>query len=107
MSAGDLFIVDDNANNLGLLSTILRDAGYAVRMANSGRRALAAVASQLALARLRGTLEERNRELAGRNAELLAAQRYAEQIFATLAAVLPGSVLDDKYKVGAQLGAGG
>jgi serine/threonine protein kinase/CheY-like chemotaxis protein len=181
MSKGDLFIVDDNANNLGLLAGILRDGGYTVRMANNGRRAIAAVrrqppelilldinmpdisgyavcdelkrdprtervpiiflsalddvkdkvnafriggvdyitkpfhaeevlarvASQLQLARLRGSVEERNRELAERNAELLAAQRFAEQIFATLAAVLPGTILDDKYRIGGRLGAGG
>src|SRR5688572_30040287 len=40
MSAGQIFIVDDNANNLALLSGILQDAGYEVRAANSGRRAL-------------------------------------------------------------------
>jgi len=181
MSKGELFIVDDNANNLSLLSGILRDDGYGVRMAGSGRRALEAVrhrlpelilldinmpdmngyavceelkrdpateripiiflsalddvrdkvnafrlggvdyitkpfqadevlarvASQLSLARLRAALEERNRELAGKNAELQAAQRAAEQIFATLAAVLPGTVLDGKYRIGERLGAGG
>ena len=155
MSKGELFIVDDNANNLSLLSGILRDDGYGVRMAGSGRRALEAVrhrppelilldinmpdmngyavceelkrdpatervpiiflsalddvgdkvnafrlggvdyitkpfqadevlarvASQLSLARLRAALEERNRELAGKNAELQAAQRAAEHYY--------------------------
>ena len=42
---GDLFIVDDTPANLGLLATILRDAGHVVRVANSGRRALAAIAA--------------------------------------------------------------
>lgn len=40
---GDVFIVDDNPNNLSFLATLLREAGYAVRLTNSGRRALAAV----------------------------------------------------------------
>jgi CheY-like chemotaxis protein len=44
MSAGEVFIVDDNPDNLGLLSGILREAGYGVRLANSGRRALQAIA---------------------------------------------------------------
>ena len=41
--AGDVFIVDDNPNNLTLLATILRGAGHRVRAANSGRRALETV----------------------------------------------------------------
>ena len=44
MTAGRIFIVDDNAHNLTLLTNLLREAGHDVRMANSGRRALAAVA---------------------------------------------------------------
>src|SRR5262245_40091496 len=43
-AGGDLFIVDDNPDNLGVLARILRDAGHAVRLANSGARALAAIA---------------------------------------------------------------
>lgn len=45
-SGGEIFIVDDNANNLSLLTRILRESGHAVRMANSGRRALEAVRRQ-------------------------------------------------------------
>jgi CheY-like chemotaxis protein len=44
-AAGSVFIVDDNPHNLGLLASILRSAGYEVRMAQSARRALAALAS--------------------------------------------------------------
>jgi len=40
MSEGQIFIVDDNPHNLALLSGILHEAGYEVRAANSGRRAL-------------------------------------------------------------------
>src|SRR5262249_38121967 len=44
--SADLFLIDDNPNNLGLLTAILRGAGYGVRMAHSVRRALAAVRAQ-------------------------------------------------------------
>jgi len=37
---GDIFLVDDNPNNLTLLYGILKTAGYQVRVASSGRRAL-------------------------------------------------------------------
>jgi serine/threonine protein kinase len=178
---GDVFVVDDNPNNLGLLTAILREAGHSVRMANSGRRALAAVqrqppdlilldinmpemngyavceqlkrdvrtehvpviflsalddvrdklsafrlggvdyitkpfqseevlarvASQIKLARLRRLLERRNRELALRNAELVAMQRSADQMFSTLSEVLPGTTLDGKYRIGEKIGTGG
>src|SRR3954449_8402928 len=40
---GTIFIVDDNADNLSLLSAILKEGGYAVRAANSGRRALTTI----------------------------------------------------------------
>jgi DNA-binding response OmpR family regulator len=46
MTVGDIFLVDDTPANLGLLATILRDAGHAVRVATSGRRALQAVRAQ-------------------------------------------------------------
>ncbi len=45
-SAGDVFVVDDNPNNLGLLTSILREAGFSVRVAQSGKRALAAIFAQ-------------------------------------------------------------
>jgi two-component system sensor histidine kinase/response regulator len=40
MDRGDVFLVDDNANNLALLSSILKSAGYRVRAVNGSRRAL-------------------------------------------------------------------
>jgi two-component system sensor histidine kinase/response regulator len=40
MERGDVFLVDDNANNLALLSSILKSAGYRVRAVNGSRRAL-------------------------------------------------------------------
>ena len=44
MHRGDIFIVDDNSNNLAVLAGILQDGGFQVRAANTGRRALAMVA---------------------------------------------------------------
>jgi CheY-like chemotaxis protein len=179
--SGDVFLVDDNPANLNLLTSILRDAGYHVRMANSGKRALLAlqqnppqlilldinmpemdgftlcralkedprteripviflsalddvrekvtafraggvdyitkpfhaeevlarVESQVQLFRLRTLLEERNRELTHRNAELEAAHRSAEKVFVTLSELLPGSGLDGRYRVGPKIGSGG
>ena len=40
---GEVFVVDDNPNNLSLLARILREASFSVRVAQSGRRALAAM----------------------------------------------------------------
>jgi serine/threonine protein kinase/AmiR/NasT family two-component response regulator len=181
MSAGDVFIVDDNPNNLNLLTRILRDAGYQVRMANSGKRALSAVQqnpphlilldinmpemdgyavcralkqdprtesipviflsalddvdeklngfraggvdyvtkpfhaeevlarveSQVQLFRLRSLLEERNRELSRRNAELEASNHAAQRIFGTVSELLPGRELDRGYRIGPKIGSGG
>jgi DNA-binding response OmpR family regulator len=45
MASGDVFIVDDNPNNLALLAGILRREGYHVRAANDGRRALSMVSA--------------------------------------------------------------
>ncbi len=44
---GDVFLVDDNPNNLTLLAGILRAAGYRVRAANAGKRALSMMQAQL------------------------------------------------------------
>ena len=45
MSKGDIFIVDDNPNNLNLLYGILKTAGYQVRVASNGRRAVDTIPS--------------------------------------------------------------
>jgi DNA-binding response OmpR family regulator len=202
MSKGDIFLVDDNANNLTLLYGILRNAGYQVRAANNGRRALetvgafppelvmldinmpemngyevcerlkaepatrdipvifisalddvfdkvrafevggvdyvpkpfhaeevlARVETQLNLFRLRRDLESKrielekkgreledtnrelerqNVELARKNDELVRAQARTNLIFSALSDVLPGTVLDEKYKLVEKIGAGG
>jgi CheY-like chemotaxis protein len=43
MNAGDVFIIDDTPANLDLLAAILREHGYRVRMASSGRHALSVI----------------------------------------------------------------
>ncbi len=43
----NVFLVDDTPENLGLLAGILRGAGYTVRMADNGRRAIAMVEALL------------------------------------------------------------
>lgn len=44
-SRGEILIVDDNPTNLDLLAGLLRPAGFLVRVANSGRRALSIAGS--------------------------------------------------------------
>jgi eukaryotic-like serine/threonine-protein kinase len=44
---GEIFLVDDNPSNLSLLAGILRGAGFRVRAANTGKRALSLVKAQL------------------------------------------------------------
>ena len=43
MTAGTIFIIDDNPDNLSLLAGILRERGYQTRMATTGRWALEAI----------------------------------------------------------------
>ncbi len=52
-------------------------------------------------------LEEANRHLVAANSELLAAHRQADRVFAAYTKVLPGTVLDGKYRLDEELGAGG
>jgi hypothetical protein len=52
-------------------------------------------------------LEAANRRLAEANRELLAAHEQADRVFSALANALPGSVLDGKYRLDEELGAGG
>ena len=52
-------------------------------------------------------LEERNQELTAANMELLAAHQQADRVFAAYAKALPGTVLDGKYRLERELGAGG
>jgi len=68
---------------------------------------LARIDNQLRIQRLQRELEDRNAELLRINQELLAAQRREERILTTLSDVLPGTVLDDKYRLDEKLGSGG
>lgn len=52
-------------------------------------------------------LESTNRQLVAANGELMAAQQQADRVFAAYARVLPGSVLDGKYRLDEELGSGG
>ncbi len=185
---GDILVVDDNPVNLDLLSNMLQDRSYRVRVATNGKRALAAARSrppdlimldinmpemdgyevcrqlksegvtadvpvifisaldeamdkvrafevggadyvtkpfqfeevlarienQLKLSRLQRVLERKNAELTAKNEELvrsrdelLKSQRQAANFFSALAEVLPGTVLDEKYRLEDKIGAGG
>ena len=44
---GEIFLVDDNPGNLSLLAGILRAAGFRVRVANTGKRALTMIRAQV------------------------------------------------------------
>lgn len=59
-------------------------------------------------------LDKKNDELANKNAalirsrdELIQSNKRAELIFSALSDVLPGTVLDDKYRIESKIGAGG
>ncbi len=49
----------------------------------------------------------KNRELDEKIAELEASQRQADRIFSALSEALPGTVLDDKYRLDEKIGSGG
>jgi serine/threonine protein kinase/FixJ family two-component response regulator len=55
----------------------------------------------------RQELEHQNAELAKRNEELLEAQKRPDLVFSALSDALPGTVLDDKYRLDTKIGAGG
>jgi GAF domain-containing protein len=52
-------------------------------------------------------LQETNRRLEAANRELLAAHQQADRVFRAYARALPGTVLDGKYRLDEELGAGG
>ncbi|MBX7223336.1 MAG: hypothetical protein K1Y36_25715 [Blastocatellia bacterium] len=52
-------------------------------------------------------LDKKIAELARKNQELIESHKRAEFIFSALAEVLPGTVLDSKYRLDAKIGAGG
>jgi serine/threonine protein kinase/ActR/RegA family two-component response regulator len=75
---------------------------------------LARIENQLKISRLQKDLERKNRELARKNEELIrsrneadAYHRRAEVTFSALQDVLPGTVLDEKYRLETKIGTGG
>jgi DNA-binding response OmpR family regulator len=195
MNAGDVLIIDDSPNVLTLLGGVLRDAGYDVRAATDGARALSVAAArtpdlilldltmpgmdgfevcrrlkadektravpviaisaldeveeklrafeagaadyvikpfealevlsrvgahiqlyrlrreleskQAELEKSRSALAEQNEELKRKNDELFLAERRTRHVFSALAAALPGTVLDGKYRLDEKIGSGG
>ena len=68
---------------------------------------LARIENQLRIQRLQRDLEHRNAELLRLNQELSIAQQRQERILTTLSDVLPGTVLDGKFRLEEKLGSGG
>lgn len=75
---------------------------------------IARIENQLRTSRLQKELELKNLELIKKNEalirsqeELLKSYKQAEQIFSALSDVLPGTMLDDKYKIENKIGSGG
>ncbi|HVR39747.1 MAG TPA: protein kinase [Thermoanaerobaculia bacterium] len=68
---------------------------------------LARIENQLKIARLQREVEERNAELVRINEELRHSQHREAQIFGTLSDVLPGTVLDGKFRLESKIGSGG
>lgn len=52
-------------------------------------------------------LDQKNAELADKNLELIESHKRADRIFSALAQALPGTVLDEKYKLEEMIGTGG
>jgi CheY-like chemotaxis protein len=68
---------------------------------------LARIDNQLRIQRLQRELEQRNTELLRLNQELGAAHQRQDRILTTLSDVLPGTVLDEKFRLGEKIGSGG
>ena len=71
------------------------------------REVLSRVGAHLQLFQLQRDLEQKNAELRRSNEELRQAQARTERVFSALAAALPGTVLDDKYRLEDRIGTGG
>jgi serine/threonine protein kinase/CheY-like chemotaxis protein len=68
---------------------------------------LARVENHLKISRLQRALERQNQELIKANEELSEAQKRTDLVFTALAEVLPGTVLDGKYRIEEKIGSGG
>src|SRR6185503_15473075 len=65
------------------------------------------VAQKQELERLNNDLADRNAELVRKNAELEEANLRTKAVFAALSEVLPGTVLDETYRLDVKIGEGG
>jgi eukaryotic-like serine/threonine-protein kinase len=68
---------------------------------------LARIEHQLALQRLQRGMEEKNRELEQRHRDLVESHQRAAFIFSALSEILPGTVLDGRYRLESRIGSGG
>ncbi len=68
---------------------------------------IARVENQLKISRLQKDLARQNQELIRKNEELLQAQRRTDLVFSALSDVLPGTVLDGRYRLEDKIGTGG
>jgi CheY-like chemotaxis protein len=68
---------------------------------------LARIENQLKISALQQQLESRNEELQRMNEELRRSQQRESRIFSRLSDVLPGTVLDQKYRIESRIGSGG
>lgn len=68
---------------------------------------LARIENQLRMATLQRQLEAHNAELTRMNEELRCSQQRESRIFSRLSDVLPGTVLDQKYRIESRIGSGG
>lgn len=68
---------------------------------------LARVESQLKISRLQRELEKRNLELQRMYDEVVRSQQTTRRVFSALSEALPGTVLDDAYRLDAIIGQGG
>ncbi len=67
---------------------------------------IARVENQLKISRLQRDLERQNKELVRKNNELVQAQKRTDLVFSALTRALPGTVLDEKYRVEEEIGTG-
>jgi CheY-like chemotaxis protein len=68
---------------------------------------IARIENQLKSQRLIKLLEVKNLALARKNEELILSHKKAEIIFSALSKALPGSIINSKYRLEGQIGAGG
>ena len=94
-----------------LAAASLVAAGERVRVASLKKRAQdlsdRVVERTAELAKRNAELAKKNVELDRKNAELVLSHERADRIFSAFTDVLPGSVLDAKYRIEERIGAGG